>query len=82
MYQVAKNMQMVAQQAEKERKKYKSLWEDEDNESPEKADPIETADNAEYSGELPDIEITSAAMTYYSFRPSGWRVFRLLRIYR
>ena len=63
MYQVAKTMQMVAQQAEKERKKYKSLWEDEDNESPEKADPIETADNAEYSGELPDIEIPSADVT-------------------
>ena len=63
MYQVAKNMQMVAQQAEKERKKYKSLWEDEDNKSPEKADPIEIADNAEYSGELPDIEIPSVDMT-------------------
>ena len=28
MYQVAKNMQMIAQQTEKERKNYKTLWED------------------------------------------------------
>ena len=55
MYQMAKNMQMLAQQMEKERKKHKSLWEDEDKEAPE--DPTEIADNTEYAGELPDIEI-------------------------
>ena len=55
MYQVAKNMQMMAQQAEKERKKHKSLWEDEEETTPE--DPTEIADNTEYSGTLPDIEI-------------------------
>lgn len=55
MYQMAKNMQILAQQMEKERKKHKSLWEDEDKEAPE--DPMEIADNTEYAGELPDIEI-------------------------
>lgn len=55
MYQMAKNMQMLAQQMEKKRKKHKSLWEDEDKEAPE--DPTEIADNTEYAGELPDIEI-------------------------
>lgn len=55
MYQMAKNMQMLAQQMEKERKKHKSLWEDEEKEAPE--DPMEIADNTEYAGELPDIEI-------------------------
>lgn len=55
MYQVAKNMQMMAQQAEKERKKHKSLWEDEEETTPE--DPTEIADNTEYSGTLPEIEI-------------------------
>ena len=55
MYQVAKNMQMMAQQAEKERKKHKSLWEDEEEITSE--DPTEIADNTEYSGTLPDIEI-------------------------
>lgn len=55
MYQVAKNMQMMAQQAEKERKKHKSLWEDEEETIPE--DPTEIADNTEYSGTLPDIDI-------------------------
>lgn len=55
MYQMAKNMQMLAQQMEKERKKHKSLWEDEEKEAPD--DPMEIADNTEYAGELPDIEI-------------------------
>ena len=55
MYQMAKNMQMLAQQMEKERKKHKSLWEDEEKEAPD--DPTEIADNTEYAGELPDIEI-------------------------
>ena len=55
MYQMAKNMQMLAQQMEKERKKHKSLWEDEEKEAPD--DPTEIADNTEYAGELPDLEI-------------------------
>ena len=55
MYQMAKNMQMLAQQMEKERKKHKSLWEDEEKEAPD--DPTEIADNTEYAGELPDIEV-------------------------
>ena len=55
MYQMAKNMQAMAQQMEKEHEKHKSLWEDE--EKPEYADPQEVADNTEYGGELPDIEI-------------------------
>ena len=55
MYQMAKNMQMLAQQMEKERKKHKSLWEDEEKEAPD--DPTEIADNTEYAGELPEIEI-------------------------
>ncbi len=57
MYQVAKNMQTMAQQLEKERKKYKSLWEEE--EEKERVDPMEVANEEEYSGELPDIEIPS-----------------------
>ena len=57
MYQMAKNMQAMAQQLEKERKKHKSLWDDE--EKPENPDPSEVADNSEYMGELPDIEIPS-----------------------
>ena len=59
MYQMAKNMQMLAQQMEKERKKHKSLWEDEEKEAPD--DPTEIADNTEYAGELPDIEIPDAS---------------------
>ena len=55
MYQAAKNMQIMAQQMEKERKKYKSLWEDE--EKPDPQDPLKAADNAEYIGVLPDIGI-------------------------
>jgi len=49
----------VAQQMEeKERKKHKSLWQDE--EEPTEYDPQGTADNAEYTGVLPDIEIPPA----------------------
>ena len=55
MYQMAKNMQAMAQQMEKEHEKHKSLWEDE--EMPEYPDPQEVADNTEFGGELPDIEI-------------------------
>lgn len=60
MYQMAKNMQMLAQQMEKERKKHKSLWEDEEKEAPD--DPTEIADNTEYAGELPDIEIPDVSL--------------------
>ena len=55
MYQMAKNMQAMAQQMEKEHEKHKSLWEDE--EKKEYPDPQEVADNSEFGGELPDIEI-------------------------
>ena len=55
MYQMAKNMQTMAQQMEREHEKHKSLWEDE--EKPEYPDPQEVADNTEFGGELPDIEI-------------------------
>ena len=55
MYQMAKNMQAMAQQMEKEHEKHKSLWEDE--EKKEYPDPQEVADNTEYGGVLPDIEI-------------------------
>ncbi len=61
MYQVAKNMQLLAQQMEKDREKHKSLWEDEDKEAPE--DPMEIADNTEYAGELPNIEIPASPAT-------------------
>ena len=64
MYQVAKNMQMMAKQAEKEREKHKSLWEDEEETTPE--DPTEIADNTEYSGTLPDIEIPDVPDTEIS----------------
>lgn len=57
MYQMAKNMQVMAQN--EERKKHKSLWEDE--EVPETTDPIETANNAEVAVDLPDIEIPEIA---------------------
>ena len=57
MYSMAKNMQAFAQQTEKERKKHKSLWEDEEN--PDNPDPRDVADNTEYSGPLPDIDIPS-----------------------
>ena len=56
MYQMAKNMQTMAMQMKKERKKYKSLWEEEE-EKQNNPDPMDVADNTEFSGELPDIEI-------------------------
>ena len=59
MYTMAKNMQAMAQQLEKEHEKHKSLWEDE--EEKEYPDPQEVADNTEYAGELPDIAIPEAA---------------------
>ncbi len=60
MYQAAKNLQMMAQMAEKERKRHRSLWDDDETkETP--ADPVETADNTEYAGDVPDIEIAEEA---------------------
>ena len=59
MYTMAKNMQAMAQQLEKEHEKHKSLWEDE--EKKEYPDPGEVADNSEYTGPLPDIEIPEVA---------------------
>lgn len=55
MYTAAKNMQAMAQQLEEKHKKHKSLWEDE--EEKEYPDPNEVADNSEYAGDLPEIEI-------------------------
>lgn len=56
MYSTAKSMQSLARQLEKrERKNYDSLWDDE--EKPEYPDSMEIADNTEFAGELPDIEI-------------------------
>lgn len=55
MYKVAKNMQMLARQMEKEHKKYKSLWEEEEEQK--EYDPEGRADNAEVQGTLPVIEI-------------------------
>ena len=54
MLGMAKNMQL-----DKKHKKHKSLWEEEEKEAPE--DPMEVADNTEYGGELPDIEIPEVA---------------------
>lgn len=51
LYQMAKNAQMMAQQ--KERKKYDSLWEDEEKNKPE--DPIEAADAQESNLTAPDV---------------------------
>lgn len=59
MYKIAKNMQALARQMEKEHKKYKSLWEDE--EEPREYDPQGRADNAEAQGILPDIDIPTGA---------------------
>lgn len=57
MYKVAKNMQALARQLEKEHKKYKSLWDDE--EDPKEYDPEGRADNAQAQGPLPSIDIPS-----------------------
>ena len=56
MYSTAKSMQSLARQLEKrEHKNYDSLWDDE--EKPQNPDPMEIADNTEFAGKLPDIEI-------------------------
>jgi hypothetical protein len=51
LYQMAKNAQMMAQLSEK--KKYKSLWEDE--EKTEYEDPIEAADSQEAFADGPEV---------------------------
>ncbi len=51
LYQAAKNMGALARQKDKE--KYDSLWEDE--EEKEYAEPLEEADNAEAFAEGPDV---------------------------
>ena len=58
MYTTAKNMQMMAQRLDTEKKKHKSLWEEEEEKVSE--DPMEIAENSEYAGTLPDIEIPDA----------------------
>jgi hypothetical protein len=51
LYQMAKNIGMMVK--ERERKKHKSLWEDE--EELEMEDPMEAADNLEAGGSAPEI---------------------------
>ena len=48
MYLAAKNMQMMAQLEKKRHKKHDSLWEDEEEKGPAE-DPMEAADNQEFS---------------------------------
>ncbi len=62
MYKVAKQMQAMMQQLEKEkeRKKHKSLWEEE--EEMNEYDPQGKADNAEVGFDLPDIDIPETAV--------------------
>lgn len=52
VYLAAKNLAMLNKQSKRE--KYKSLWEDEDEEQKEKYDPQGKAENAETSVGLPD----------------------------
>lgn len=62
MYSTAKSMQSLARQLEKrEHKNYDSLWDDE--EKPQNPDPMEIADNTEFAGKLPDIEIPEVPET-------------------
>lgn len=60
MYQVAKNMQAMAQQLEKDRKKHESLWEEE--EPRETYDPEGKAENAQVQGSLPEITVPQVAL--------------------
>lgn len=61
MYSTAKSMQSLARQLEKrEHKNYDSLWDDE--EKPQNPDPMEIADNTEFAGKLPDIEIPEVSV--------------------
>lgn len=52
LYQMAKNIGMMVK--ERERKKYKSLW-DEDDDDIDYEDPMEAADNVELGGTGPEI---------------------------
>ena len=69
MYTMAKNMQAMARQLEKEHEDHDSLWEDE--EKKEYPDPGEVADNSEYAGPLPDIEIPEVAPSGSSADAAG-----------
>ena len=69
MYTMAKNMQTMARQPEKEHEDHDSLWEDE--EKKEYPDPMEVADNSEYAGPLPDIEIPEVAPSGSSADAAG-----------
>ena len=54
-YQAAKSAAMLLKLREKDRKKYDSLWEDDDKK--ENPDPDEIADNTEASGDFPEISV-------------------------
>ena len=55
LYQAAKSAAMLLKLREKDRKKYDSLWEDDDKK--ENPDPDEIADNTEASGDFPEISL-------------------------
>ena len=55
LYQAAKSAAMLLKLREKDRKKYDSLWEDDDKK--ENPDPDEIADNTEASGDFPEISV-------------------------
>ena len=66
LYQMAKNVQMMAKLSEKDRKKYKSLWEDE--EKKEQVDAMEEAEGQEAFSEGPeivDVEDTMASVVSF-----------------
>lgn len=56
MYMMAKNMQAFEQQMRKKIKQHESLWEDEEKKTAPD-DPNEIADNSEYVGSLPNIDV-------------------------
>ena len=60
MYQTAKNMGAMAQQ--RERKKYDSLWDDEEKDNTKIPDPIETADNTEAFAPGPEVVAVADVM--------------------
>ena len=60
MYQTAKNMGAMAQQ--RERKKYDSLWDDEEKDNTKTPDPIETADNTEAFAPGPEVVAVAEMM--------------------
>jgi hypothetical protein len=55
LYQAAKSAAMLLKLREKDRKKYDSLWEDDDKK--ENPDPDEIADNTEASGDFLEISV-------------------------